>query len=193
MSENTLKTIEILGLLLGISYVIGAIFEQKWCWFVGILASIFYAISVFHYKLYGEFFLQFFYVGVSIYGLFTWSKNTNSESLAISYSSFKLFLQIIAVGSLLTLLFYFLLHYFGGSFPFWDALTNGFGITTTYLTARKKIENWLFWIIIDAILSYILYLKGMPFYSALYFIYLLFAIYGFFQWKMSLKKAPIEQ
>lgn len=196
MIANYLKFIEILGLLFGIAYVIGAILEKKWCWYAGIVATILYAISVFQYQLYGEFILQFFYLAVSVYGLSLWAKKSepeileleNANTLSVSDSSFSFLITILLMGSLLSTAFYFVLIYFNGSFPFWDAITSGFGISTTYMTAKKKIENWIFWIAIDIILSIILFMKGMPFYSVLYLIYTISAVIGFITWKKELNK-----
>lgn len=190
MTPETLSIIEILGLLFGVAYVIGAILEKKWCWYVGIIATILYAISVFHYQLYGEFIVQFFYLAVSVYGLFLWQKKTDqvlelqeTDELKISHSSISFLTATFIMGSLFSVAFYFILVYFDGSFPFFDALTSGFGVSTTYMTAKKKIENWIFWIIIDIVLMIILYQKQMFFYSGLYGIYAVFAAFGWFQWK----------
>jgi len=178
-----LKTIEILGLFAGVSYVIGAILEKRWCWYAGIIATILYAVSVYFGKLYGEFILQFFYLGISFYGLAQWNTLSKKKELPISYSSLKFIFTVFLSGGILTFGFYYLLLYFNGDYPFLDALTSGFGVVTTYMVAKKKIENWAFWIIIDIILSYIMYLKGYPFYCGLYVIYTVFSFYGFYIWK----------
>ncbi len=188
MEENFLKVIEILGLITGILYVIGAIFEKKWCWYFGILAVIFYGISTYFYNLYGEFALQFFYLGISFYGLNQWSKNIDTKTktkteLHINFSSFEFLFKNILVGIILSIIIYYVLVYFKSSYPFWDAITSAFGIVATYMTTQKKIENWILWIVIDTILAYILYLKEMPFYAILYLVYFIFAIVGFLNWK----------
>ncbi len=198
MDFDWLKILEIFGLFFGISYVIGAILEKKWCWYAGIIATILYGIQVFYGKLYGEFILQFFYLAISFYGLSLWKKSKKEvevldleekDSLQVSYSSFPFFTKVFALGVLLSVILYFGLVKLGSTYPFWDALTTGFGITTTYLTAKKKIDNWIFWIIIDVILSIIMYLKGWHFYSGLYAVYVLFAAFGWWQWNNTYKKS----
>lgn len=190
-----LKAIEIIGLLTGIAYVIGAILEKKWCWYFGIIAVMAYGVSTYYYRLYGEFALQFYYLAISFYGLNQWSKSSKDElslndniddEVSISYSSSKFLLSNLFIGLLISVILYFGLLYLNSSFPIWDALTSGFAIVATYMTTKKKIENWLIWIVVDAILCYILYLKGMPFYSILYLAYLGFALIGFFKWKKEL-------
>ena len=195
--EIFLKIVEYIGLITGILYVIGAVLEKKWCWYFGILAVISYGISTYFYKLYGEFILQFFYLALSIYGLFQWSKHTDEDDLSlkeydttlkIEFSSFKFLMYNIIVGVLLSFILYIGLVYFKSTFPFWDAITSGFGIIATYMTVKKKIDNWIIWIVIDIILSIILYLKGMPFYSILYIVYVGFATLGFYNWNKEMNK-----
>lgn len=194
------KIIEILGLLFGIAYVVGIILEKNWCWYAGIAATIFYGLGVYFAKLYGEFILQFFYLGISIYGLVLWQKkdthitldlNETKEELSISTSSLSFLGSVILLGFVSTIAFYFLLVYFNGSLPFWDALTSGFGVSTTYMAAKKKIENWIFWIVIDIILAIILYIKGMPFYSILYIVYTIGAVIGYIAWQKDINKKAL--
>ena len=200
-AELILKFVEILGLITGVIYVIGAILEKKWCWYFGIIAVISYAISTYFYKLYGEFVLQFFYLAISFYGLLQWNtKNTAIplkektliNELRIEFSSIKSISTYIFIGAVLSYFIYLGLVYFKSSYPFWDAITSSFGIIATYLTVKKKIDNWILWIIIDAILSVVLYLKEMPFYSFLYLIYLIFAYIGFLKWKSEIEKYKLK-
>ena len=194
MDLDFLKLIEIVGLFTSLAYVIGAILEKKWCWYFGIIATITYGISTYFHQLYGEFTLQLFYLGMSFYGLSQWNKTTKDavlslekENVFISWSATNFLIKNILIGSILSFIIYLSLVYFSGSFPFWDAITSGFGIMATYLTAKKKIENWIFWILIDIVLSGILYLKGMPFYAALYVFYTIFAVLGFYKWHKEIK------
>lgn len=192
-----LKIIEIIGLLTGIIYVIGAILEKKWCWYFGIIATIAYAISTYYFKLYGEFILQFFYLSISIYGISQWSEKEiddlsidvriDNNKLQIKFSTISFLLKMFIVGSFLSAVIYWGLIYLESTYPFWDSITSGFGVIATYMTVKKKIDNWIIWIIIDIILSYILYLKGLPYYSFLYLIYLIFAVVGFYKWKKEIK------
>lgn len=182
--ENILS-LESLGVIFGIIYIIGAILEKWWCWPAGIIGVSIYGISMLQAEIYGESILQILYVVLSIYGWINWYRS-KEKLFSISYTStIEIFFTIL--GSLIVFyMFWLLLKYFESSFPFWDALTNGFAIGATYLVARKKIENWIFWIFIDIVLSIILYIKGFYFYSGLYIIYTFMAVIGWKQWKKAL-------
>jgi nicotinamide mononucleotide transporter len=184
---ETIFSIEGLGVIFGMLYIIGAILEKWWCWPAGIIGVSIYGVSMFQAEIYGESILQLLYITISFYGWKNWS-NTRGKKLSVSFSSSKELLLTIMTSIILFYFFWRLLNYFESSFPFWDALTNGFAIGATYLVARKKIENWFFWIFIDIILSIILYLKGFYFYSGLYLIYTFTAILGLNQWKKALLK-----
>ena len=189
-----LKIVEIIGVITGIIYVIGAVLEKKWCWYYGIIAVISYAISTYFHQLYGEFALQFYYLGISFYGLYQWSKkdedllslkeNLGTENiLKISHSSVEFLAVNTLIGALLSLIIYYFLNFLNSSFPILDSITSGYAIVATYMTTKKKIENWYLWIIIDLILCPVLYLKGMPFYSTLYIVYAVAAIIGLIKWR----------
>lgn len=185
ISFVTTHILEIIGFVFGIIYVIGAVMEKWWCWPAGLLTIIAYGISTYQLALYGEFSLQFVYFFITVYGWQQWQFSKN-EALAVSKSSLSSLYIIIGIALLCTVLFYYLLSYLNGSNPFWDSLTNGFAIVATYLVAKKKIENWLFWIPIDIVLSCLMFYRGMPFWGSLYIAYTLFAIWGYFQWRTKL-------
>jgi nicotinamide mononucleotide transporter len=186
ISETVLFQLEIVGLVFGLTYVIGAILEKWWCWPAGIIGVLCYGTSMYFSQMYGESMLQVVYIFISIYGWINWQKNSTEPSVQISKASQSELLGTIAISTLMSVVFYFLLTTLNGALPFWDALTNGFAIGATYLVARKKIENWHFWIAIDIVLSILLYYKGYYFYSLLYAIYTFMAILGWKAWKQKL-------
>lgn len=178
--------LEIAGVTFGLLYVIGAVLEKWWCWPFGILGVLFYGISTYFSNMYGESILQVFYFFLSIYGWINWTNKTSE--IKVSKVSFKELMFTIVLSLISFVLFYRLLLFMKGDLPFWDALTNGFAIGATYLVARKKIENWIFWVFIDIALTIILWHKSMYFYSVLYFVYTVVAITGFFEWRKKFLK-----
>jgi nicotinamide mononucleotide transporter len=184
--ETVLFQLEIVGLVFGLTYVIGAILEKWWCWPAGIIGVLCYGTSMYFSEMYGESMLQVVYIYISVYGWINWQKNSTEPSVQISKASQSELLGTVTISTLISVVFYFLLTTLNGALPFWDALTNGFAIGATYLVARKKIENWHFWIAIDIVLSILLYYKGYYFYSLLYAIYTFMAILGWKAWKQKL-------
>jgi nicotinamide mononucleotide transporter len=161
LSIDIFLLIEIAGLIFGLLYVLGAIAEKWWCWPAGMAGVTFYGISMYYSQMYGESMLQSGYFLLSLYGWINWK--SKKDEIMVSHTSAGEMLTVLAAGGVMFAGFYHLLVYLNGALPFWDALTNGFALSATYLTARKKIENWLLWIVIDIILCTVLFVKDFIF------------------------------
>ena len=161
------------------------IFEKWYSWLFGIIAVSLYGFSCYHYKIYGEMFLQAIYVIISMYGLYSW-KHFLKKELRISKLEPREWIFYLIVALILCAITFFILQALQGELPILDALTNGFAIVATYLAARKKIDNWLIWIPVNIVTIYMMLNREMPFYAILYLCYGLFAIVGFIQWKKNL-------
>ena len=170
------------------------VFEKWYSWPLGIVAVVIYGYSCFQMKVFGEMFLQFLYVIIAIYGWLTWTKNKkNITIITISKVSKNGYFLYLSLSTLLCLLSYLILIKLNGDVILLDALSNGFAITATIMTAQKKLENWLLWIPVNFLTMYIMYLKDMPFYMLLYFFYAAFAILGYIQWLATFKKQKNER
>ncbi len=138
--------------------------------------------------------LQAYYVVISLYGWWTWSKNSGSDNqkkgLKISHvSSFQAF-WIVLVCIILTGFFYWILAEMTDSdVPFWDALTTAGGVVATWMLTRKIIEHWVLWIILD-IISMVLYIyKGLYPTTILFVVYSALAFLGYRTWKKLLDES----
>ncbi len=185
--ENLHRIIELAGLIFGILYVIRMAMEKRDAWVYGLFAVIFYAYSTFYLKLYGEFMLQFIYAALAIYGFFIWNENPNIKLSITTLNPLQGFLSIL-IGLILSSIFYYVLKYFNDSMPLLDAVSNGFALVATYLSTRKKIENWLLYIPIDFLISYMMYTKEMYFYMSLYIAYAFMAMIAYVAWLQKIKK-----
>jgi len=183
-----LNWVEIFGTLLGIAYVFLSIKQNILTWLMGFLTSALYIYVFFHSKFYADMALQGYYVWISIYGWWLWSRGKTSISgrsiLPVSQLKFKpaILLSIIAIG-LWTGIYFILKNYTDSPVPFGDAFTTALSIVATWMLARKIIEHWLIWVIVDFV-SLILYLyKGLYPTSILFLIYTGAAIWGYIEWK----------
>jgi nicotinamide mononucleotide transporter len=179
--------IEILGLLFGVLYIISMVKEKWYAWPFGLLAVGMYGFSCYQSNLFGELFLQLAYAILTLYGWLKWQKNSHNNFTITKLSNFQYTIAISSAISI-SLLSYVVLSMINSSLPVLDAITNGFAIVATFLAARKKIDNWLFWIPINAVTIFMMLHKEMPFYALLYLCYGVFAIIGYYQWYASLKK-----
>lgn len=164
-------------------------------WIVGFLTSLVYVFVFFFSKIYADMGLQIYYAGISVYGFWQWtqkkkkpmsSPDEKALSEAIIYRHVSpLSLTGFCVAILvLFLLLYYLLHTFTDSpIPAGDAFTTAIGIIATYMLARRIIEHWIFWIVVNLVSVYLYYLRGLYPTMFLYACYTILAAVGLYTWK----------
>ena len=178
--------IDLGALISGLFYVVLAAKANVWCWLAGLLTVALFFVIAFNAHMYSDVGLQVIYFGLTLYGWQQWvfAKNKQQNSLQITTTSSKLWSLLIPITLCSVILFYFLLDRFTDTdVAFWDALTTALSLTATWMTARKKLENWLIWIIADPIYVGLLYYKGWYLSSLLFGIYTVIAVLGYFEWK----------
>ena len=189
--------IERLAFVLSIIYVLLAARENIWCWLFGLLSVILYSWVFLKARLYSDASLQVYYVGMSIYGWWQWRQQAQSswESQAeaaaegqaggagIRVWPLRRHLLFILLGFALTFPLGYFWTFFGASLPYFDAFTTSFAILTTFLVARKVLENWLYWIVIDLTCVGVYLYKDLQLTALLFLIYTIIAVFGFFQWR----------
>ncbi len=134
--------------------------------------------------------LQVYYVVISIYGWWNWQCGGSSGSeLHISRTDWGLWLQLFMTNILLFgLISWILIRFTDSPLPYWDAFTTALSIVATWMLARKKIEHWILWVIIDVV-SLILYIiKGLYPTTILFMVYTVLAVTGYTTWNKELKE-----
>ena len=158
----------------------------------GIVSVLLYVFICFKAQLYADMGINAYYFIFSIYGWIMWSrKNEDEEELPVTYSSRKTWLISIGVFIISIFIIWGLLRIFKANdtvywstfVPYTDTFTTAVAILGMWLMAVKKVENWLFWIAADVV-SVPLYLyKDLVFTSLQYFIFLVLAVMGYFEWR----------
>lgn len=189
--------VELLGTIFGIAYVFLSIKQNILTWLLGLLTSILYIYVFFVTKFYADMALQGYYVWVSIYGWYLWTKGKQTESgrrgLSVIRLNKKLMLVLLIISVFLWVVIYFILKHFTDSpVPVGDAFTTALSIVATWMLARKIIEHWLIWVVVDFV-SLVLYIyKGLYPTSLMFVVYTLAAIWGFYEWRKDLLNVQSE-
>jgi len=187
-----LHWIEIIAATLGIIAIYFQIKVKPFYWVISLVVSSMYIIVYFSAKLYADMSMQFYYVGMSIYGLYVWlSGNYSSDKKIIHISKIKDLKSWLLIALISALSFfiigYILKNFTDSNVPWWDSFTTSLSFVATWMLARKKIENWLIWIVVNAT-SVALYIYKQLYPTTILFIILtLLAIVGYFQWKRELR------
>jgi nicotinamide mononucleotide transporter len=184
--------VEVAAALVSFTYVILAIKQIIWLWFFGILSATLYAWVYAHSGFYAGMALQVYYAIISIYGWFHWTANARKseevKELPVIRLQRHLLIILIVVWFFLWLLIGFILdRYTDSKIPYLDAFTASGGVVATWMIARKILEQWIFWIVIDS-LSIGLYLWQELYATSLLFaLYIVTAIIGYRQWRKAWK------
>lgn len=167
-------------------YVALAARENSWCWPWGIVSCGLWAYSSYaFYSLYLDALLQLFYVFMGFVGWYQWKAGGNQETAApILRWPFRQHVPYLIAGTLLSLVFgYFFDEYTAAAATYLDAFATIFAMLATWLMARKLLENWLYWIVIDAALIYLYASRGAWLFSGVMVIYTGIAVMAYLAWK----------
>ena len=176
---------EILASLLGIAYVILAARESQWCWPFAFTSTLIYTVLFWEGQLPMQAIMNFYYMGMAIYGYLLWRRHGLQED-ELAITSWSLLEQsiFIGVGSLLTLeLGQYLIQIGYSNNPFLDAGVMVFSIMNTFLMVKKVLQNWLYWIVIDAAAIVLYAQNGYYATIVMYCIYLILAVIGLITWQ----------
>lgn len=179
------------GVLFGFISVYFTVKENILCWYFGIINVILFAILFLQTEIFGQMFLQVFFFVVTIYGIFKWKyggenktelKSRYITKMEIIYS----FLFIVFA----TFLISYIIHRFleKENFTYLDSFITSLSFAAQFLQARKVLESWLLWIIVDILSVYLFVQSNLIKVGIFYFILLILATLGYFTWNQKLKQ-----
>ena len=180
--------IEWLGVLTGLLYVILISFKNITAWLFALLSSAIYVYLCFISNLFLETGLQLFYVAMAIFGWLKWKKDSLENETNIIKWDYRLhLLNILISGSLTFIIGYIFDNFTSQANPYTDAFSTIFSLVATFMVTKKVLENWIYWIFIDAVCIYLFASRGLYLTSLLFVLYTTIAVIGFFQWRSLFK------
>jgi len=184
--------IEITGAVLSLIYLYLSIKQKIGLWIFGFLCSALYVVVFFNSKFYADMSLQFYYLGVSVYGWISWKsgKLHTGKELPVKRVNIRQVIVLSAITISVFLLYYFILaRYTDSPLPISDSFTTALSITATWMLAKKLIEHWLLWIVVDAVSAGLYFYKELYPTAILFILYTIMAVAGFVEWKKASDKA----
>ena len=205
-----LVVLEIIGVFFGFLSVWLAKKGNIWVYPTGIISTVLFVYLLWDYVLWGDMLINAYYTAMSIYGWILWAKNAQDNVITISATTRRDW-QICTLLGVFSLVFvtavYYLKPYIKNNFSmqgislgfhnflpteYVDVFTTSIFLIGMWLMAKRKVENWVFWILGDLI-SVPLYLKkGMLFTSFQYFLFTIIAIMGYREWKQHLRNETVR-
>lgn len=180
--------LELLAAALGIVYVVLIVRRQRLGWVAGGISSAMYVWLAAGAHLPMQSGLQVFYVFMSLYGWWSWTRNQQQEHGRIaSWRWPRHALAVLAIVLLSLASARWLASQFDAAWPLLDSLTTIGSLYATWLVARSVLQNWLYWIALDAITVFLFASQRHPVTAALYACFLLLAASGYVQWRRQLR------
>ena len=187
---------EMLAVFLSVSYLLLAIKQNLWCWIAAFFSTLIYSILFFDASLLMDSALNIFYLVMAVYGWYSWKYgNIKSQIEELNISTYGMaknvkiiiFLIIISI-----ILGYIMANYTSADFAYLDTFTTVFAVFSTYMLTKKVLENWLYWVIIDAVSIYIYIQKGFYITAVLFAVYTVLAVVAYIKWKNEYKNLEFK-
>ena len=189
--------LDIFTTVLGLIYIWLEYRAHVALWVIGIIMPALDIILYWQHGLYGDAGMACYYTLAALYGLYVWkfrkTKNLKQE-LPISHMPKRLYLPA-TVGFFVAwgVVYYILITWTNSNVPVLDSFTNALSFVGMWALARKYVEQWLFWMVVDIVCTILYIQKGIPFKAILYGLYVVIAIAGYYKWKSVAKRVKSEQ
>ena len=181
---------EAVAAALGLAYLLLIIRERVLGWPAAIASAAIYTFVMFEAGLYMQSVLQLFYVATAFYGWWCWWRGVDGEALPITRWPWRRHLWVLLLITLLGALTGALLaRHTGAALPWLDAWAAWGAVVTTWMVARKVLENWYYWLVIDSVCLALYATQGLWLTVALFALYLVLAVLGLRRWRASLAAA----
>lgn len=166
--------------------------ENIWCWPTGIVSVVLYAIVFYDAKLYSSAALQIVFFALTLYGWYEWLYGgARHTELHVTRTPRRWWPPLIALCIVLTYAIGRFTTSFGATLPYWDAGIAAVSIVAQWMMAKKLLENWTLWIIVNIVSIGTYAMGGIYLTSLLYAVLLVMAWRGYVEWKRSLRSASV--
>ncbi len=178
--------LEIVAVVLALAMVLCNIREIHWGWPLAIASSLLYFALFWHSKLYGDASLQIFFAIVAFWGWLQWLRGHRADGSAlrpVRLTPRGMALTIASSALLWPMTGWFLKNYTDTDVPWWDAFPTAVSVVGQFLLGRKYIENWIVWIVVNAVSVGLFAYKGLWLTVGLYLVFIALSVVGLRAWQ----------
>ena len=183
--------LEIIGTFIGLVYLWLEYKASIYLWIAGIIMPAIYIFVYYEAGLYADFGINIYYLGAALYGWWIWkfgNKSQQSQELPITHMPKSKWLKAALIFVVaLFLIAWILINHTDSNVVWWDAFTTALSIVGMWMLARKYLEQWWVWIVVEIVCVVLYIYKELYFTSALYALYAIIAIFGWLNWKKLMK------
>lgn len=207
--SNTQIYLEIIAASFGLLSVLFSMLKKVWVFPTGIISTFIYVYLLFNWGLYGDTMINAYYFVMSFYGWYYWLYGVEEHEAPVSMMNLQEKKQAIGIffsTILLVLIVYYFKPYIENGFntsqlkhlsfqydwvQYVDSITTAIFFVGMWLMARKKVENWIFWIIGDIISVPMYLVKGYAITAGQYCIFIIPAVIGLILWYQDYKQTNL--
>ncbi len=185
---------EMAAVALAIAYLVLAVRQNRLCWYCALASTAIYTVLFWDVQLLMESALNVYYMGMAVYGWWQWRHGgTQQISLPVQRWHWQQHALTLAGIALVTLVSGTLLNrYTDAAWPFVDSFTTWASVITTYMVARKVLENWYYWMVINST-SIVIFIERELYLTALLLMsYLVISIFGLIAWRRDYRQTVRE-
>ena len=190
--QNSL--LELIAVVFAVAYLLLAVKENSLCWFAAGISTLIFLTIFWDVKLYMESALQIYYLVMAAFGWYQW-RRVNEESNSLQVSRWNLRQHSLALALIAVLTFtsgYLLNSGTDAKLPYLDSFTTWASVITTFMVARKILENWIYWLVIDSVSIYLYVDRELYFTAILFAVYIVIIFFGWRAWFNSYQKQELE-
>lgn len=182
---QTMSHWETAAVLLGVAYIIFAMRQSQLCWYAAFGSTAIFSWLFFDVSLLMESALNVYYLAMAIYGWISW-RNGKSSTNSLPIQRWQFNHHALAIGGVLLISAasgYLLSENTTAVMPYLDSFTTWGAVLTTWMVTRKVLENWLYWVVIDAVAIYLYIDRELYLTALLMMVYVVLATAGYFMWR----------
>ena len=179
---------------LALGYLLLAVRQNAWCWACAIASSGIYLVLFARGGLQMQAVLQVFYIGMAVYGWRAWRGGLVASGEALPVRRWSVARHVIGIGLVLAVGLsngWVIARSQGGLVPYVDATVAWASVLATWLVARKVLENWLYWIVIDAVAAALYWSQAFYATAVLFIVYVVIAVRGYLAWRADLAQLEV--
>ena len=174
--------------VLGLAYIFLEYKASIWLWIVGFFMQALDIILYYQKGLFADCAMEFYYIAMTIYGLWAWKfghkrqPGTNKELTITHFAGRYILPWTLGTLAAWAALWYWLTR-IGSTVPVADAFTTALSFVGIWALARKYLEQWFIWIVVDVVTCALYFYKDIPFKASLYALYVIIAAFGYMKWR----------
>lgn len=198
IADNQKRILDIAGALLGLIYILLEYRASIWLWLVSIIMPLVDMLLYYEAGLYADFAMAIYYALAAVYGFAMWKYGwmlrrekaaKQPHELPVTHFPLRRVGWTVAAFALLwAVIWYILEEYTNSTVAVRDAFTTALSMIALWALAQKYVEQWLLWLVVDAVSCWLYIDKGIPFKALLYGLYCFIAVAGFYKWKDMARK-----